>query len=225
MQKENTRKIAEGRTAELYILSKSRVLKLFRPGYSQNTVLREYRNHQLVAGKPVRIPKVYECTEVQNRFGYVMENIPGQPLASQMADSRTFERAMSLFTSLHQNWLLNRSDLAVSYKQWMLNTVREAPGAAYLSEMINWLPDDSILCHGDFHPYNILMPSDGEPVIIDFANVCAGPADYDIARTWFLLKEATPGQTVAEIYLNRMNRTWQDIKKYVEVLKALRRYE
>lgn len=78
MQKENTRKIAEGRTAELYILSKSRVLKLFRPGYSQNTVLREYRNHQLVAGKPVRIPKVYECTEVQNRFGYVMENIPGQ---------------------------------------------------------------------------------------------------------------------------------------------------
>lgn len=51
------------------------------------------------------------------------------------------------------------------------------------------MPDDDCLLHGDFHPNNILVMPNGTPVIIDFMNVCHGPALYDVARTYVLIKE------------------------------------
>ena len=48
--------------------------------------------------------------------------------------------------------------------------------------MIDKLADGDTLCHGDFHPGNILLSGDGA-FIIDFMNVCCGNYLYDVART------------------------------------------
>lgn len=42
------------------------------------------------------------------------------------------------------------------------------------------------LCHGDLHPGNIILTSDG-PVLIDWFDASRGDADADIARTTLLL--------------------------------------
>jgi aminoglycoside phosphotransferase (APT) family kinase protein len=49
------------------------------------------------------------------------------------------------------------------------------------------LPDDQVLCHGDFHPENILMTADG-PVIIDWVDATQGHPLADVARTSLLLR-------------------------------------
>jgi len=38
-------------------------------------------------------------------------------------------------------------------------------------QMLDKLMDGDTLCHGDFHPGNILI-SDGHTMVIDFMNVC-----------------------------------------------------
>lgn len=48
------------------------------------------------------------------------------------------------------------------------------------------MPDDDRLCHGDFHPFNILMPPHG-PVIIDWTNAAIGNPLADVAMTVVIL--------------------------------------
>jgi len=51
------------------------------------------------------------------------------------------------------------------------------------------LPSGRSVCHGDFHPDNILM-SEWGPIAIDWMNGGAGDPAADVARTFFLLAHA-----------------------------------
>lgn len=79
---------------------------------------------------------------------------------------------------------------------------------------IEALPDGDRLLHGDLHPGNIILDERGEPHIIDFMNVCCGPALYDIARTYFL--------TGAKSYLTHMHATKNQIEPFLAVLRKAR---
>ena len=39
------------------------------------------------------------------------------------------------------------------------------------------------MCHGDFHPDNILVSEDGEWFVIDWLTACLGSLEADVART------------------------------------------
>ncbi len=85
------------------------------------------------------------------------------------------------------------------------------------------LPDGDCLLHGDFHPGNILVMPDKTPVVIDFMNVCCGSALYDIARTYFLIKQCEGD--LARQYLKRINTQENDIEEYLNIIELCRKYE
>lgn len=47
-------------------------------------------------------------------------------------------------------------------------------------------PDPPRLCHGDFHPGNVILAPDG-PMIVDWFDACRGDACADVARSSLLL--------------------------------------
>jgi aminoglycoside phosphotransferase (APT) family kinase protein len=53
--------------------------------------------------------------------------------------------------------------------------------------LLESLPRGERLCHGDFHPGNIILTAEG-PVIIDFPNALSGDPVSDFARTALLLE-------------------------------------
>ena len=53
------------------------------------------------------------------------------------------------------------------------------------------MPDGDRLCHGDFHPYNILG-SLGHETVIDWLNASRGVPAADACRTYVLLRTAAP---------------------------------
>ena len=57
--------------------------------------------------------------------------------------------------------------------------------------LLDSLPDANQLCHGDFHPGNILLTRHG-PVIIDWMTASKGTAVGDVARTSIILETAKP---------------------------------
>ena len=154
-----------------------------------------------------------------------MEKVQGKSLASLVQNDHTFDQAMETFTNLHKNWLMHTVDGAVPYTKWMLNLSGEESLDGDLADKIKCLPSGNTLCHGDFHPYNIMITAESVAVIIDFANICKGPKEYDVARTYFLLKEAVKGKSVAELYLAKMKLEYRDIRTYTNILEALRKYE
>ena len=49
------------------------------------------------------------------------------------------------------------------------------------------MPDGDRLCHGDFHPRNILGDA-SQPVIIDWPDARRGDPAADVCRSWLLMK-------------------------------------
>ncbi len=221
---EYLQKLAEGNTAEIFQLDNNRILKLFKPCYSKDAMLHEYHNHQVVSGLLDSVPKLYEIVEENGRFGYIMEQIKGTNLAELLLNEHTFTKAMEQFVFLHKEWNKEASSEVISYKDWMKAMMADKEGNAELLEKINQLPEGNTLCHGDFHPYNILVTTENKPIVIDFANVCKAPKEYDIARTYFLMEEAGAKQ-LAEVYLEKMNISFEEIKEYYEITAQLRSFE
>lgn len=218
-------KIAEGNTAEIFEVEENKILKLFKKKYSKQIVQQEYDNHCMVSKTLYNIPKLFEFVEENQRFGFIMEKMQGKGLASLMQDDDTFDDAMETFTYLHKNWLMQTMDGPILYTEWMLHLFHEKSLSGDLTDKIKRLPLGSNLCHGDFHPYNIIITSEKGAVIIDFANVCKAPKEYDIARTYFLLKEAVSEKPIAELYLRKMHLEYKDIRAYIDVLESIRQYE
>jgi aminoglycoside phosphotransferase (APT) family kinase protein len=47
---------------------------------------------------------------------------------------------------------------------------------------------DSVVCHGDIHPFNLLLDPDGEVTVLDWTAAAIAPPAYDVAATWLLLR-------------------------------------
>ena len=217
-------KLAEGNTAEIFQLDNNRILKLFKQGYSKESMLREYHNHRIVSRLLDNVPKLYETVEEDERFGYIMELLNGINLAELLLNEQNFAGAMEQFVSLHKAWNKEAPSGLISYKDWMMSMIVNKQQEPELLEKIRELPEGTILCHGDFHPYNIIVTEENKLIVIDFANVCRGTKKYDIARSYFLMEEAGAKQ-LAEIYLEKMQVNFVEIKEFYEVIADVRKYE
>ncbi len=65
------------------------------------------------------------------------------------------------------------------------------------------MPDGDRLCHGDFHPGNILMTAQGE-TIIDWIDASRGNPLADLARTTILVLGATETSQIQDPLLRRL---------------------
>lgn len=110
----------------------------------------------------------------------------------------------------------------------------ETAGSKEMLRMVDLLPEHNMLCHGDFHPGNIILTKDG-PTVIDFMNVCRGDALYDIARTLFLIcytplpKDTKDAKQLDELrrelgmkYLSGMGKTMEHVGRYLSMIIAAR---
>ena len=78
----------------------------------------------------------------------------------------------------------------------VLDEVAEAGIRAAVDRYSTWRDfDDVVVCHGDVHPGNVIMSSDG-PVLIDWDLMCEAPAGWDHApmMTWAERWGGSPGE-------------------------------
>ena len=146
-------------------------------------------------GAPV--PEVYGVEVVNGREVSVMERIHGPSLWDAMMDSpqniTQFGRQLGV---LHLNLLAIRPPISLPSQQSRLACkIRDAARTVHpeIASALQLLPAVTkvSLCHGDFHPKNVLMSPNG-PVVVDWFDVSRGEALGDIARTSLLLGGHVP---------------------------------
>ncbi len=184
--------IAQGRTAEVYLWDDQHIVKLYRDWCPPNWVDYEARIARAVYESGVPSPAAGEIVEVNGRRGLVYERLEGLSMLQDMSRHpwTLFKHARSLAELQVQ---VNRQSITglPAYKDRLQQDIRNAE---HLNEnlrkkaltMLARLPDSPNLCHGDFHPGNILITKRG-PVVIDWMTACAGSPWADVARTHLLL--------------------------------------
>jgi aminoglycoside phosphotransferase (APT) family kinase protein len=71
--------------------------------------------------------------------------------------------------------------------------------------VLDGLPDSDHLCHGDFHPENILLTAQ-RALVIDWNDATMGYPLGDVARTWLLFRFAGLDRHQPQRWLDRMVR-------------------
>ena len=181
--------IALGRTAEVYAWEEGQVLKLFHDWVPIDQV--EYEAHitRAVHAAGLPVPAVGEIIETGGRLGLVYERVDGAPMGeTHVAKPWTLPRFARVLAGLHAD--MHAGGIAPdlpSQRQRLEDKIRNAQTLpADLREVVlnalGQMPDGDRLCHGDFHPGQVLMASRG-PVIIDWIDATLGNPLADVARS------------------------------------------
>lgn len=194
--------IGTGLTAEVLPWGEGRVLKRFRPGRPVAKVEREYVITRAARAAGLPVPAAYEVVTTEGRLGIVFERVHGVTMLEHFQGQpwKLFG-VTRLIAELHaqvHGWpapseippLRRRVEERIADAQGLSAADQEVA-----RRCLNRLPDGDALCHGDFHPGNILMGAGG-PVIIDWGGGTRGDPLADVAQTLVLIqRENLPPET------------------------------
>lgn len=185
--------LAQGATADILEWEPGTILKWFREWMPAHTAAHEAEVSRIVQQSGLPVPAVGDLVTYQGRSGLVYQRVEG-PTMLRVLSSKPW-RALGLaaqLAELHARVHGVTAPQLASVRERFRYKLDEArslmSGAVYdqAAAALAALPDGEALCHGDFHPDNILLTPDG-PVIIDWPDATRGDPASDVARTSLLL--------------------------------------
>jgi Predicted aminoglycoside phosphotransferase len=188
--------IGKGYTAEVYEWNDKEVLKLFYPDLPDMIIEREYNTSKEIGDLGLPIPKVDKLIDFEGRRGIIYDKVTGVALLEKL-----LKEPFKL-----KNYIIHMTNLQYNIHQYKnLNLPRYKEGlewnirhAQYLSDeqkfallnLLEKLPEGDCLCHGDYHPGNLIVNGE-DTYILDWMTAAAGVPAADVARTLLLLKDVT----------------------------------
>lgn len=189
MDKDIGSPIAYGRTAEIYAWPDNHVLKLFHDWFPRESIQYEARLAEIVHRSGLPVPAVGEILDVNGRIGLIYERVAGAALFEVMPQKPwTIFRYARRMAELHVEMHSRTITLEIPrQRQRLIEKIVAAkplpdPLRTRILAALATLPDGDQLCHGDFHPANVLATPQGE-VIIDWIDATRGNPLADLARS------------------------------------------
>lgn len=193
--------LASGRTADVlaYGGGATHVLKLFKAERGRGVAEHEHRIAHAVYASGADAPKPGALITVGDRSGLVYQRIFGDTMLTVLSRQPWriigFARLMArLHADIHQ-----RSPIGLPpYREVIAeHLARAGTRDAKLRETaladLAALSGEAQLCHGDFHPDNIMLTPE-RAVVIDWNDAYAGHPLSDVARTSLLLRGSAPAR-------------------------------
>jgi aminoglycoside phosphotransferase (APT) family kinase protein len=185
-------RLATGGTAELYAFEPGRVLKLYWQGAALDAVEREAERTRVARAAGAPAPEVFDVVTIEQRPGVVFERSDGPSMLQTMtldpAGAHALARELAqLHAALHA-----RSGTGLPpQREHLVRRINLGPLPARnktpVLNRLRGLAQAAALCHGDFHPGNVIMTAGGPRVIDWFDATCGNPAG-DFARTCLMLQ-------------------------------------
>ena len=202
------RSLATGNAAEVFEWG-HRVLKLYKSPAAKPVVFREAAIHAAVEAFALPVPSVWGVQQVGSRWGIVFDRVCGFSFAQRMrsAPEKTsyyLQYMARLHMAIHRQVAVRFGGLKVRLASRIAETKDlDEARRQNLLEGLAAMPDGDRLCHGDFHPMNILGDTD-KPLVIDWPDACCGDPAADVCRSYVLL--ALHARDLATPYLDVYHR-------------------
>ena len=220
--------IGQGAMAAIY-RDGDKAVKLYTNAL-QSTVENEAKRQQFAASTGLPVPAVIGVRVLDDNYiALDMEYINGTPFMKPTMDNN--EQANCIRTLVKLQCDVHKIDANTQPKQVdkFMQRIKHTPHLsapeknkllALLSQLDTKL---SNLCHGDFHPLNILYDGD-KYWIIDWVDAAAGNPLADVCRTYLIFKQFV--SELAEVYLrtfcDEANVKAEDVMVWLPIVSAVR---
>lgn len=219
--------IGQGGTAEVFQWGDKHIIKLYRKGIPTNLIENEFKNSRVVFQNRVSTPYAEKIVEVEDRKGIVYEFVDGITMTKFMMKkpwylSKVAVRLAELQYEFHKCSVTG----IASTKTRLADRIKyvdvlDDEKKNFILKYLDGLEDGNSLCHGDFHPDNILISGEKE-IIIDWMDATYGSPLADVARTCIVISTgALPNNT--SLILGKIIKLVQGklyseyIKKYIKI--------
>jgi aminoglycoside phosphotransferase (APT) family kinase protein len=186
------RLIGSGSEAEVFEYG-ALAVKLYRASVPKRSVFREAAILAMVEALGLPVPAACGVRRFGERWGIVMGRADGRPFADAMrGEPGRIGEYLDAMARLQARVHGQPATQFASLKARLAADIRRAPGLgevlrSALLDRLATLPEGDRLCHGDFHPLNILGPP-GAAVLVDWLDASRGDPAADVCRSFLLLR-------------------------------------
>ena len=220
--------LGKGKEAEVFLYG-DHVLKLYKATAPKTSAFREAANLAIAERLGLPAPVALGVQSMENRWGVAMTLAAGESFGAAImrepAQSSAYLVSMArLQFRIHAHAVV---ELASMKARLSANIGRSAMLGPILQrrllDALSELPDGDMLCHGDFHPWNILGPAD-DAIVVDWLDACQGNPAADVCRTYVLMRHSVPDLAAAyvETYGWMANEETDDTFAWLPVVAAAR---
>jgi len=184
--------IGKGRTAEIFEINNGKVLKLFFSNFSSRAIQREVEIGKVLNELKIPAPFFHESTIINGREGIVYERINGETLAEFILKNPFKIKSIGKdMATIHFDIHSNNSCKLLQQKNNFENAIEDSKNilggrTTKILQLLNILQDSDAICHGDFHPGNIMVHNKGY-IAIDWMNAYSGNPLSDVVRTQLMI--------------------------------------
>ena len=184
--------IASGVHGTVYLYDEERILKLYNPGVSRESVEKEraLAREAFIIGVPTSIP--YEVAVCGDRYGIIFEKIRSDSLGHLISsDPERMEQYAAQYAALART-LHGIHTQRTAFPELKAELKRRLPRLApfcteadmrLLEDLTARIPDADSLIHGDLHPGNVMVQN-GELLLIDMPELMRGSPKWDLAAIY-----------------------------------------
>jgi len=186
--------LAHGRTADVHAWGDNHILKLFHDWFPLEDVDYEMKIARAVHASGVKSPAVIESVQVHGRNGLIYERVQGESmLRAFQRQPWNLIRYAKMLAGLHAQMhdCVLEAEGIPSQRKRLQNKIRNVAALpVYLQPklltVLESMPQGNRVCHGDFHPDNVML-SANDATVIDWIDASSGNPLADVARTSIIL--------------------------------------
>ncbi|WP_053367917.1 phosphotransferase family protein [Bacillus sp. FJAT-27245] len=222
--------IAIGNTAKIYLYNNS-IYKVFNDYLPDTESFIEAEKQKYAYSCGLSVPKIIDVTKIDGKQAIIMEFIKGRSIGDILSENmEQVEYYMDIFVGIHQKiHMVEVETDSIEYMNERLSRKiksvnnLESRHKSALIQKLNEITFESRLCHGDYHPFNLIMINNNA-TIIDWVDATAGDIRADVYRTYLLFSQFS--NELAELYLHlyceRSGLLKDEVLQWAPILAAAR---
>lgn len=197
--------MARGGEADIYDAGDGKILRVLRKPAGERWE-KEQKLYPLLESRGISVPHCFGFTEVGGKSAELVEKIDGKDMLAAIGAWQSMKKLSELqrevssvelgedfgsFDGLFRHFASQPAELSQALHDFSVGIFEK-------------LPKGNQLCHGDFHPGNVLV-RDGRFYIIDWMNAYRGNRLADVANTYILMRNTPrlPGQNPASHFVQK----------------------
>lgn len=203
-------------------------VKVFNENYSKANVLNEALNQARVEETGLKVPKLHEVKKIDGKWAIVTDYIEGKTLEELMKENpekmdEYIERLVNIQTDVLSHQVTHLNKLRDKMHAKISSADINATIRYELHTRLDATPKHNKVCHGDFHPSNIIITENDEAYIIDWAHVTRGNGAADAARVYLLFTlegKNDAAQKYLELFCKKTDTAKQYVQKWMPIVAA-----